>query len=260
MKKIIKIISDNKTIVLPTDTIYGISCNKQNNEVIKKIFSIKKRYYNCTFSLIVNSINKLLLWIKNSSIIKKKIKKYLKKKKKIILKKYKKSKKKKIAIRIQKNSIIKKIIKPFSAIISTSTNKNNTIPIINLKTIKETLNKNLDFCFINNKYITGIESTIISSINEKIIRKGKIKNLTIKNKKSKKIKKISLHEIYNLKFYIKLINYSYNIIYNKKFLYPYSWKYAKINKIKQINNYKKLLISINKIIKNYGNNILIIKK
>lgn len=43
MKKIIDIINNDGVVIMPTDTIYGIVAKATNEDVIKKIYSLKKR-------------------------------------------------------------------------------------------------------------------------------------------------------------------------------------------------------------------------
>jgi tRNA threonylcarbamoyl adenosine modification protein (Sua5/YciO/YrdC/YwlC family) len=260
IKNIIKILSNNKSIIFPAGTIYGLTCNKQNNYIIYKILILKKRKFNACFSVIVYSINKLFLWIKNFSInLKLSIKHFLQKNLTIIFKKYNIInddclKKKTIAIRIPNIINLKLILKSFSALISTSVNENNTLQIINSKIIKKKFNLNLDFILKKNKYSKGIESIIINSINKKIIRKLNInkKILSINNNKSKNLKILTKFEIYNIIFYINLINNSINILYKNKINY--------INFGKMNIRYKKNKIKyINILLYNFGNYIVVKK-
>ncbi|QQG46789.1 MAG: Sua5/YciO/YrdC/YwlC family protein [Candidatus Azosocius agrarius] len=258
MKNIIKIISTNKIIILPTDTIYGISGNRQNYNIIYKILSIKKRFYNSYFSIIINSINKLFLIIKNLSQKNKNlITKFFPGEYTIILKKYniyKKKNNKTIAIRIPKILKIKILLKNFSGLISTSINENNILQMINVKIIKNFFNTKINYILKKNSFIKGLESKIISSINNKIINRNKIKNLKKKNKKLKHILIKKFFLIYNIIFYINIIKDSYNILYNKKNLTQI--KLAKQNKKHKLKKYKNIITTLNIMSKNYGNIII----
>lgn len=43
MKKIIDVINNDGVVIMPTDTIYGIVAKATNEDVIKKVYSLKKR-------------------------------------------------------------------------------------------------------------------------------------------------------------------------------------------------------------------------
>jgi len=43
IQKAIEILKEGKTLVFPTDTVYGIGCNAYNHDAVKKIFDIKQR-------------------------------------------------------------------------------------------------------------------------------------------------------------------------------------------------------------------------
>lgn len=51
-----KFLREGKIIIYPTDTIYGIGCDAQNNKAVEKIFRIKKREKNKPLSVIVENI------------------------------------------------------------------------------------------------------------------------------------------------------------------------------------------------------------
>ena len=59
MKEIVKVIKDGGVVIMPTDTIYGIIADATNEDAIKKVYEIKKRYKNKTMLMLVNGIEML---------------------------------------------------------------------------------------------------------------------------------------------------------------------------------------------------------
>ena len=59
LKIVTKALDEDKLIVFPTETVYGIAGNALNVEVIDKLFQAKKRDYSKPFSLMLSDINKI---------------------------------------------------------------------------------------------------------------------------------------------------------------------------------------------------------
>ena len=59
LRIIIKALDEDKLIVFPTETVYGIAGNALKVEVIDKLFQAKKRDYSKPFSLMLSDINKI---------------------------------------------------------------------------------------------------------------------------------------------------------------------------------------------------------
>ncbi|WP_313100440.1 L-threonylcarbamoyladenylate synthase [Epilithonimonas sp.] len=57
--KALEILQSGRTILYPTDTIWGIGCDATNPEAIKKIFDIKKREQNKSLIILVESEKRL---------------------------------------------------------------------------------------------------------------------------------------------------------------------------------------------------------
>jgi len=51
-----KVLREGKIIIYPTDTIYGMGCDAENDQAVEKIFRIKKREKNKPLSVIVKDI------------------------------------------------------------------------------------------------------------------------------------------------------------------------------------------------------------
>ncbi len=153
---------ENKIIIYPTDTIYGIGCYALNEELVKKIKEIKKRD-NRPFSIIVNK-----KWIKENCITNELINKYLKKlpgkytfilklKNKNAICKEVNNNQETIGVRIPKHEITKKLPIPF---VTTSVNLSGRPPIIDIKDIPEEI-KNKVNLIINSGILNNSPSTII---------------------------------------------------------------------------------------------------
>ena len=54
--KIVKVINEGKLVISPTDTVYGIMGDALNDEVIKRVFFVKKRDVKKPLILLMNSI------------------------------------------------------------------------------------------------------------------------------------------------------------------------------------------------------------
>ncbi|MGZ7043673.1 MAG: L-threonylcarbamoyladenylate synthase [Methanobacterium sp.] len=59
IKIAVKALKEGKTVLYPTDTVYGIGANIFNIEAVEKIYKIKKRPLNKPISVCVSSINDL---------------------------------------------------------------------------------------------------------------------------------------------------------------------------------------------------------
>lgn len=57
LKKIANEIKNNKVVIFPTETVYGIGANGLDEEAIKKLFVAKKRPENKPINLLISNIN-----------------------------------------------------------------------------------------------------------------------------------------------------------------------------------------------------------
>ncbi|MCD4773624.1 MAG: threonylcarbamoyl-AMP synthase [Bacteroidales bacterium] len=56
IKKTIKALKEGKTILYPTDTVWGIGCDATNQKAVKKVYSLKKRYeHKCLIVLLCSA-------------------------------------------------------------------------------------------------------------------------------------------------------------------------------------------------------------
>lgn len=56
IEKVSNVINAGGVIVIPTDTVYGISVDSMNEDAVKKIYEIKRRKFSQPFSILVSNI------------------------------------------------------------------------------------------------------------------------------------------------------------------------------------------------------------
>jgi len=195
-------ISAGKVLILPTSTIYGLSCSYDNKNALEKIYELKQRPGNLPFIVLVSKIDSLLQLVaeinrtadtliknywtdKNSKPYKTSLPLTLIFKKNNSIDSFITRGSKKIAIRLDKLEILKKIIDLSGPIISTSA----TISGIsqspkNIKEIPEVIKKNADLLIDLCLDLPGIASTIIdvTELEPVLIREGTLKYTKILDK------------------------------------------------------------------------------
>lgn len=146
-------------LVLPTDTIYGLSCLANNKEAISKIYKIKGRKKLKPFITLVSSIAMAKRYAhinkKQFSILKKI---WQEKRPTTIILKAKKnnrletvSQEGKISFRLPKSDFLIKMIRREQVpLVSTSLNKSGQAPIINVKNLDKVFTSKLSPDFVLN--------------------------------------------------------------------------------------------------------------
>lgn len=174
--KIAKEIKKGNLVIIPTDTVYGISADMTNENAINKVYICKQREKNKPLILLVSNKEMLKKYTKNlTSLEKEIIQKYLPGKLTILLPKNDNVSAKitagsnLVGIRMpDNNELIQIIEKVGSPIISTSANISGEKTITNPKEIDKELLKYISYVedagTINNE-----PSSIIKIENEKII-------------------------------------------------------------------------------------------
>ncbi len=76
-KKLVEAIKNDKIIIYPTDTIYGIGGNACSNAVAKKIFDLKGRKNEDVFSVLVDGVETIKKYAKVGSLEEQFLDKYL---------------------------------------------------------------------------------------------------------------------------------------------------------------------------------------
>ncbi|CAL2079738.1 threonylcarbamoyl-AMP synthase [Tenacibaculum dicentrarchi] len=62
-KSILKILNDRKTILYPTDTVWGIGCDATNFEAVQKIYQLKNREESKSLIILVDSVEMLKKYV-----------------------------------------------------------------------------------------------------------------------------------------------------------------------------------------------------
>ena len=65
----VKLLSEGKVFIYPTDTIWGIGCDATNSKAIDKVFKIKNRPAGKGLIILVDSIERVKNYVKNPSPI-----------------------------------------------------------------------------------------------------------------------------------------------------------------------------------------------
>ncbi|EOA07179.1 Hypothetical protein MYEA_4420 [Mycoplasma yeatsii 13926] len=158
--KAIELLKQNKIIILPTDTIYGLSAvySLENERQINKI---KKADLNKRLIILISSLDQL----KDLDIVDQTDKELLLSDQPTTV--IFKTKDSSVAVRLVKRQDIKNIINTVGPIISTSVNFHKFEP---LKTKIDLENFNKDIVVFFDKELNGSASRIYDSINKKYIR------------------------------------------------------------------------------------------
>ncbi len=182
-------ISAGKVVILPTSTIYGLSCSYDNKNALEKIYELKQRPKNLPFIVLISKIDSLLQLVaeinRTADIL---IKNYWTDKNMqpltLVFKKnnsvdsFIAGGSEKIAIRLDGLEILKKIIELSGPIVSTSaTISGISLSPKNIKEIPEVIKKNADLIIDFGVDLPGTASTIIdvSGSEPVLIREGALK-------------------------------------------------------------------------------------
>ena len=176
-------IIESKIIIYPTDTLYGIGCNAERDDLVLKVFEIKKRLLTKPLSIIAPSIN----WIYNNCRIEgflqeNAIKSYLPGPYTLILEKKDKSflslataSGDTIGIRMINTKMQKVISKANIPFIATSVNISGDARVLkHLNSLKKEIEEKIDYIVLGNpKEMSFTPSTIIDLTrgNEKKIKR-----------------------------------------------------------------------------------------
>lgn len=190
IKKIVSEIKKGNLVIIPTDTVYGISADMNNIKAIQKVYECKQRDNNKPLLLLVDSLEMLKKYTKNLSPLEEEIiQKYLPGKLTILLHKNDKVSDKitagsdLVGIRMPDNKELQKIIKEVGRpIISTSANISGQNTITNPKMLDNQLLKYISYVEDAGS-IDSEPSSIIKVEKGKIIiiRKESLANQLIKD-------------------------------------------------------------------------------
>lgn len=176
IKNALKYLKDGKTILCPTDTLWGISCDATNFDAVERIFKIKNRDKSKSLIILVNSLEMLSDYIEEVPKNINEILDYTQKPLTVIYPKAKNlpknaiAKNGSIAIRIVKSGFCNQLISKFKKpIISTSANFSNEATPNSYIEIDADLKNKVDFVvdeFHEVEYSKS--STLISILNNEL--------------------------------------------------------------------------------------------
>ena len=184
-EEILKTLEEGKLIIIPTDTVYGISCDATNIEAIKKVNEAKKRKETKPLLILVSDIEMLKKYTQDITPLEEKLMhKYMPGKLTMLFKKndllsdeltagspY-------IAIRIPEFEELLALIKKFNKpIVSTSANITGSDVVASLENLENDLKEKIDYIY-DIGILNTTPSTLLKVEKEKIIilREGELAN------------------------------------------------------------------------------------
>ena len=183
MKEIIKLLKEGKLVITPTDTVYGIMADATNDDAVKKVYEAKKRSFDKSLIVLVNSVEMLNDYVlKVDDKAKEIIDKYWPGPLTILFKKNDKlskyvSNNEYVGVRNPDNEILQEILKEFKKpLVSTSANISNQDVITSVDLIPDELLEKIDYV-LDGGELFNESSTIIKIEDDEIIllREGIIK-------------------------------------------------------------------------------------
>ncbi|MFA6296393.1 MAG: L-threonylcarbamoyladenylate synthase [Patescibacteria group bacterium] len=186
--EIIEYLKNNKVIVAPTETAYGLLANALSDEAVKKVFEIKQREISKELSVFMRDIEMAKKYVEFNGEAMRLAEKYLPGPLTLVLKVKKKMPfvKNSLGIRISNNDIIKKIMEnvdfPVTATSANIANEKACYSVDEIKAQFTNKEKQPDLVIDGGKLNFGCISTVIDLTGEKvkILRQGDIRILNIK--------------------------------------------------------------------------------
>jgi L-threonylcarbamoyladenylate synthase len=187
--EIAELLMEGKIVILPTGTVYGLSCKYNDRDSIDKIYNIKKRNKNQPFIILISRLDDLKKLVSDiNPTARKIIKKFwdikdpkpltLIFKKYIALDSFITGGSANIAIRLADTGLLREIINICGPIISTSATISGikTYPK-KIEDIPPEIRKQVDLIVENTSCLAGIESTIVDVTGETpvLVREGAVK-------------------------------------------------------------------------------------
>jgi L-threonylcarbamoyladenylate synthase len=197
IKKAKKYLDKNKCVAVPTETVYGLAANAYSDEAVKKIFHLKKRPKNNPLIVHYSNLSKLRddCHVNNNFLSLYKtfcpgpITFVLKLKRSSKISKIVTNNKKTLAIRFPKHSVTNKLLKILDyPLAAPSANISSKLSSVKAVDVKEEFGNKIDYILDGGQSKIGVESTIISLINDpKILRLGGLEISKIRKILKKKI-------------------------------------------------------------------------
>ena len=198
IKKAKYLLNKNHCVAIPTETVYGLAGNAYSNKATLRIFKLKKRPKSNPLIVHYSKIQDLERDCEINNNFKKLYSKFCPGPLTFVLKLKRKSKisrnvtngKKTLAVRFPKNLITKNLLSSLDyPLAAPSANIYTQLSPISKKDVKEEFGKKIKFILDGGSSEIGLESTIISLVNNpKILRLGSIDVKKISKVLKKKIK------------------------------------------------------------------------
>lgn len=176
---------ENKLIIFPTDTVYGIGCRIFDKESIEKIYALKKRPKSKPLACLCANLEQ----IKEIAIVgeseEKLIKNFLPGALTIILKAktdvVKATGFDTIGVRIPNSKVALSILSEYGPMLTTSVNESEQIPLNTYEEIMKKFGKDVDKVFKSSEKSSNMSSTVVKIENDKpvILREGEIEKRDI---------------------------------------------------------------------------------
>ena len=184
LEKAAELIKQGKTVVFPTETVYGIGTNGLDENAVKRLFEVKQRPLNKPISLLVSNMEMVNLIAKDITETEYKImEKFFPGPLTIILKKQEivpdivTAGQDTVGVRMPSGGIARKLVEMAGVpIAAPSANISGEPSGTNLQNIKQHFNENVDFYIDGGESELGLASTIVQVIDGKpqILRQGSI--------------------------------------------------------------------------------------
>ena len=198
IKKAKYLLNKNHCVAIPTETVYGLAANAYSSKATLRIFKLKKRPKTNPLIVHYSKIQDLEKDCEINSNFKKLYSKFCPGPLTFVLKLKRKSKisrnvtngKRTLAVRFPKNLITKNLLSSLDyPLAAPSANIYTQLSPISKKDVKEEFGKKIKFILDGGSSEIGLESTIISLVNNpKILRLGSIDVKKISKVLKKKIK------------------------------------------------------------------------
>lgn len=190
LKQAVFVIKKGGIVIFPTDTVYGLIADAQNNSAVRKVFKIKNRRFSKPLPVFIKNIKMAKRLVYVNQVQEKILKKIWPGKLTVVLKarpvelpKGILSKNKKIGLRIPDyrslNLLLGKVNYP---LVATSANISGKQPSTKIKEVLTQLKnqKYLPDLVLDAKNLEdSLPSTVIDLTNRKILRKGKLSKIEI---------------------------------------------------------------------------------
>ena len=181
ISRAVSALKNGDIIVYPTDTLYGLGADINNDDAVRKVFEVKKRPFNDPLSVAVSDFAELEKIADADERTRKLVKQFLPGKLTLILKKKESISDMvtgglgKVAIRIPNNKIALEILTSFGPITATSANIHGLKTPYIINEINMQLKENVAV-YLDNGRLKGQPSTIVELTDNqvKIVRKGAI--------------------------------------------------------------------------------------